>query len=425
MFPPQSPSQPQGQFFTGARPPAPPAPRAVPAPAVPVPLPTAAPAAPAEHAVAASATAPGPTPTGVQPYDGSLDALLVWLAKHNGSDLHLAGGEAPRARINGDLVPLDTGPILNDRLEAMLRAIMSPRHAEQYEASSDVDLAYQLGEKLRFRVNVMRERGHAAAVMRTIPTTVKTVEELGLPTPMHDLTTLKRGLVLVCGPTGSGKSTSLAAMINLANRTRRGHIITIEDPLEFPHESLLCKITQREVGTDTATFASGLRAAMRQDPDIILVGELRDQETTRIALEAAETGHLVFATMHTKSALETIDRFVGQFPDAIQNQVRMQLAQVLEGVIVQQLVKTVDGNSRAAAREILLLDSASRALIRNHKLAQITSVLQAGASRGMTTMDADLARLVTSRVITRETAEEAALFPDELASRLTSAARRS
>lgn len=421
MFPPRT--QPEGQLFTGARTPAPPAPRAVPAPASSVPLPTAAPAAPTEHVVPAPAEATT-TATGERTYPGTLNDLLVWLAKSNGSDLHLAGGEPARARINGDLVVADTGPIPNSQLEAWLRAIMEPRHAETYLMTNDVDLAYQLGEHLRFRVNVMRERGRIAAVMRIIPTTVKTVEELGLPPAMCDLTALKRGMVLVCGPTGSGKSTTLAALINLANRTRRGHIITIEDPVEFPHQSLGCKVTQREVGSDTATFASGLRAAMRQDPDIILVGELRDQETTRIALEAAQTGHLVFATMHTKSALETIDRFVGQFPDSIQNQVRVELAQVLEGVIVQQLIKTVDGNGRAAAREILLLEDASRALIRNHKLAQITSVLQGGVSRGMTTMDLDLARLVNAGTITREAALAAALFPDELTARLAPGARR-
>ncbi|WP_251151313.1 PilT/PilU family type 4a pilus ATPase [Cellulosimicrobium sp. Marseille-Q4280] len=419
------PTSPMPQLFTGAPRPVPPAPRAVPAPAAPVALPTATPTAPTEHVEPTSPGAPMPMPTGVQPFNGTLDTMLVWLAENNGSDLHLAGGEVPRARINGDLIPMDYGPILTEHLETMLGAIMSARHAAQFKATNDVDLAYQLGEKLRFRVNVMRERGRIAAVMRTIPTAVKTVEELGLPTALCNLATLKRGLVLVCGPTGSGKSTTLAAMINLANRTRRGHIITIEDPVEFPHASLQSKVTQREVGADTESFASGLRAAMRQDPDIILVGELRDQETTRIALEAAETGHLVFATMHTKSALETVDRFAGQFPDALQNQVRMQLAQILEGVIVQQLVKTVDGNGRAAAREILLLDTASRALIRSDKLAQITSVLQGGVSRGMTTMDMDLARLVNAGVITREAAAEAALFPDELATRLSAAARRS
>lgn len=421
MFPPRS--QPEGQLFTGARTPTQAPPRAVPAPAAAVPLPTATPTAPTEHTVPAPAQATS-TPSGERTYPGTLNDLLTWLAQSNGSDLHLTGGEPARARINGDLVVADTGPIPNAQLEAWLGAIMEPRHAQTFANTNDVDLAYQLGQNLRFRVNIMRERGRIASVMRIIPTTVKTVEELGLPPSMCDLTALKRGMVLVCGPTGSGKSTTLAAMINLANRTRRGHIITIEDPVEFPHESLGCKVTQREVGSDTATFASGLRAAMRQDPDIILVGELRDQETTRIALEAAQTGHLVFATMHTKSALETVDRFVGQFPDAVQNQVRVELAQVLEGVIVQQLLKTVDGNSRAAAREILLLEDSSRALIRNHKLAQITSVLQGGVGRGMTTMDLDLARLVNSGTITREAAMAAALFPDELTARLSPAARR-
>nr|WP_276513275.1 PilT/PilU family type 4a pilus ATPase [Cellulomonas hominis] len=349
---------------------------------------------------------------------------MRWLVHHKGSDLLLAGDEVPCAFLNGDLVDVPAaGPILDSHLHRMLVAIMDERQAAQFEASGDVDLAYQVGTAARFRVNVARSRGKVSAVMRAIPTTVLTAEELDLPPHVCDLAKLRRGLVLTCGVTGSGKSTTMAALVNLANRTRAGHIVTIEDPIEFPHTSIRSKVTQREVGQDTASFDSGLRAAMRQAPTLILVGELRDPETARIALEAAETGHLVLATLHTKSAHETVDRFVGMFPDSIQNLVRMQLASALEAVIVQQLVKTVDGNGRVAAREVLFLDTASRALIRQNKLAGITSVIQSGGARGMTTMDADLARLVLQGRITKEAAAEAALNPDELADRLTSTRR--
>lgn len=408
------------QFFTGAPAPRPAQPRVIPAPAAPVPVPVASPVRPVEHVVQEEVST---TPAGIAPYTGTLDALLRWLVDHHGSDLHLSGDEVPFARINGELNPLAVGPTPSGRLEQMIAGILNERQGKQFADTNDVDLAYELDAHTRFRVNVMRNRGKVAAVMRTIPTKVKTVEDLELSPALCALAALPRGLVLVVGQTGSGKSTTLAALVNLANRTRRGHIITIEDPVEFPHNSILSKVTQREVGEDTATFDSGLRAAMRQDPDIILVGELRDQETTRIALEAAETGHLVFATMHTKSASETIDRFVSQFPDGIQNQIRMALSSALEAVVVQTLVKTVDGNGRVAAREILLLDPASRSLIRQHKLAQITNVLQSGGGRGMTTLDADLARLVAAGQTTREAAEAVALDPDELAERLNSMRR--
>lgn len=345
----------------------------------------------------------------------SLDELLAWVVDADASDLHLSADSAPAARLHGSLSPIDgTGTISALRLEAMLNGIMNERQRKEFAASGDMDLAYALGRTARFRVNIFRQRGKIGSVMRTIPSRVRTVEEMGIPLPLQDLAMLPRGLVLVTGPTGSGKSTLLASLIDHANRNRRCHIITLEDPIEFAHTSQMSVVTQREIHEDTDSFASGLRAALREDPDIILVGEMRDLETTQVAIEAAETGHLVFGTMHTKSTFETVARAVNIFPEGLQNQIQTTLASCLEAVVTQTLIKTIDGTGRTAAREVMMLDPAIRNLIRNGKLEQITSHLQTGLERGMYTLNADLARLVREKCISYEDAAMAASDLTEL-----------
>ena len=349
----------------------------------------------------------------------SLDEMLHWIISADASDLHLAAGCAPSARVHGALSPIpSTGTISAARLERMLNGIMNERQRAEFEVHNDIDLSYSLGHTARFRVNIFRQRGKVGSVMRAIPTRIRTVEDMEIPETIRALAMLPRGLVLVTGPTGSGKSTLLAALVDLANRTRRAHILTIEDPIEFTHESQLSVVTQREVHEDTDSFASGLRAGLRQDPDIILVGEMRDLETTQAAIEAAETGHLVFGTMHTKSAPETVSRAVNMFPKEVQNQIQTTLASCLEAVITQTLVRTIDGTGRTAAREVMMLASDSRNLIRTGKLEQLPSVLQTGFERGMYTLNADLARLVRENRIAYEEAALAASDLTELDSKL-------
>ncbi|WP_156250984.1 type IV pilus twitching motility protein PilT [Pseudactinotalea terrae] len=323
--------------------------------------------------------------------------MLTWVYRNDASDLHLAADAPPRVRLHGDLIDMPGyGPIASRHLEAMLYAIMDERRRRVFEEHHDMDLAHALGDKARFRVNIFRHRRKIGAVMRLIPTKVRTADELDLPDSIQKLAGLTRGLVLVCGPTGSGKSTLLASLVDLANRTRKAHIVTIEDPIEFTHSSQLSVVSQREVGDDTDSFASGLRAVLRQDPDIILVGEMRDLETVRAALEAADTGHLVFGTLHSKSAHETVSRLVNMFPDEVQNQIQQNLGAALEAVIVQALVKTKDGRGRVPAREVMLMEHGLRSQIRSGKLEQIKSALQTGAQAGMHTMDTDLVRLVVA-----------------------------
>jgi twitching motility protein PilT len=349
----------------------------------------------------------------------SLDEMLTWIVANGASDLHLSAGNAPSARLHGALSPIpSTGVISAAHLEQMLTAVMNERQRETFAATHDMDLAYALGHDARFRVNIFRQRGRIGAVMRAIPTKVRTVEEMEIPDSLRALAGLARGLVLVTGPTGSGKSTLLASLIDLANRTRRAHILTIEDPIEFTHNSKLAVVTQREVHEDTESFSSGLRAGLRQDPDIILVGEMRDLETTQAAIEAAETGHLVFGTMHTKSAPETVSRAVNMFPKEVQNQIQTTLASCLEAVITQTLVPTIDGSGRCAAREVMMLGPDSRNLIRSGKLEQLPTVLQTGFERGMYTLNADLARLVKENKISYETAAECASDLTELDGKL-------
>ncbi len=345
--------------------------------------------------------------------DVSLDQLLGWVVDNGASDLHLTADGTPNVRLHGSLTPVEgAGPIDAGHLEQMLTGIMNDRQREEFETRNDIDLSYTLDDVARFRVNVFRQRGNIAAVLRTVPTRIRTVDELSIPQPIRDLVNLPRGLVLVTGQTGSGKSTLLASLMDLANRTRRAHILTIEDPIEFTHQSQLSLVNQREVHEDTTSFATALRASLRQDPDIIMLGEMRDLETTHAAIEAAETGHLVFGTMHTKSAPEAVSRAVNMFPKEIQNQIQTTLASCLEAVITQTLIKTVDGTGRAPAREVMMLGPDSRNLIRNGKLEQLPSVLQTGAERGMHTLNADLARLVKEE---RVSYEEAAANASDLA----------
>ena len=288
----------------------------------------------------------------------------------------------------------------------MLYTVLTQRQREVFEANLELDFAYALPGRARFRVNLYRQRDSVGAAFRVIPTEVKPLEHLGLPSSVAGFAALPRGFVLVTGPTGSGKSTTLASLVDLANRTRREHIMTVEDPIEFLHKHKSCLVNQREVGQDTHSFSNALKHALRQDPDIIMVGEMRDLETISVALTAAETGHLVFATLHTQDAAQTIDRVIDVFPPSQQQQVRVQLAGALQGILSQQLCRTADGTGRALAAEVLVATPAIRNLIREGKTHQVYSALQAGAAHGMSTMDQHLAALVRAGRVGYEVAAE-------------------
>jgi twitching motility protein PilT len=332
-----------------------------------------------------------------------LDDLLIHVLETGGSDLHLTAGAPPTVRKSGDMRAIDGHGILKPTmLQETLYGIMTERQRKVFEEELELDFAYSVPGHARFRVNLYQQRSSIGAVMRLIPWEILPLESLGMPSIIGDFAELKRGLVLVTGPTGSGKSTTLAAVIDKINRTRRGHILTIEDPVEFLHEHRGCLVNQREVGQDTHGFRSALKHALRQDPDVILVGELRDLDTISVALTAAETGHLVFATLHTQSAQDTITRIVDVFPADQQQQVRTQLASTLQGVVCQTLAKTVDGKGRAAAVEVMVCNSGIRAMIRDGKLQQIQGALQAGSKDGMQTLNAHLAALVKAGRISYE-----------------------
>jgi twitching motility protein PilT len=299
-------------------------------------------------------------------------------------------------------------------IRVLIYRILSTEQQKQLETKRQFDFSYSIPGLARFRVNAYFQRASLGAAFRQIPARIKTLEELGMPERLYELGELPRGLVLVTGPTGSGKSTTLASLIDRINRTRSDHILTIEDPIEFLHSHRRCVVNQREIGEDATSFAEGLRAALRQDPDVILVGEMRDLETIATALTAAETGHLVFATLHTQSAPQTIDRVIDAFPAEQQGQVRVQLAATLQGVVTQNLVPTADGLGRTAALEILVPDDGVRNLIRQAKVEQIYSVMQTSSSRGMLTMEQSLADLTLRRVITSEVAYSRSSRPDQL-----------
>ena len=337
-------------------------------------------------------------------FDGSerarsqLDALLRIMVERGASDLHLRCGEPPILRLHGEMLRLEHAPLEPVGVDAMLRSIMPERNRREYLDSSDTDYAYELEGLARFRANALKDRRGPAAVFRQIPATVVTVEQMGITPEVQKLCQLNKGLVLVTGPTGSGKSTTLCALIDLVNRSRSDHVITIEDPIEFVHPSKRCLITQRQVGVHTGSFKSALRAALREDPDIILVGELRDLETVSIAIETAETGHLVFGTLHTTTAAGTIDRIIDQFPADRQSQIRVMLAESLKGVISQTLCKKI-GGGRVAAREVLLSITAVTNLIREGKTFQIPTVMQTSKRLGMVTLNDALLELVDGALI--------------------------
>jgi twitching motility protein PilT len=335
----------------------------------------------------------------------SIDTLLEQVAERNASDLHVTAGSPPVLRMRGQLSPLEGYDVLtSEDTRELLYRILSTEQQKLLEIGRQLDFSHAVPGVARFRVNVYFQRDSVGAAFRLVPTLIKSAEELGLPTVLRELAVRPRGLVLVTGPTGSGKSTTLATMIDEVNRTRSLHILTIEDPIEFLHEHQRCIINQREIGADAKGFAEALRAALRQDPDVILVGEMRDLETISTALTAAETGHLVLATLHTQSAPSTIDRIIDVFSAEQQSQVRTQLAASLQGVVTQTLMPTADGRGRVPALEVLLPDDAVRNLIRQGKVEQIYSVMQTNTTRGMQTMEQSLADLVLRRVITYQTA---------------------
>jgi twitching motility protein PilT len=345
----------------------------------------------------------------------SIDELLTEMTALDASDLHITPGVQPVVRIRGDLTRLDGFEKLTpDGTRELVYRMMTTEQQKLLETRRNVDLAYALPGVARFRVNVYFQRSSIGAAFRMIPTEIKSLDALGLPAQLGDFATKPRGLVLVTGPTGSGKSTTLATLIDLINRTRSQHILTIEDPIEFLHWHRNCIVNQREIGPDATSFADALRAALRQDPDVILVGEMRDLETISTALTAAETGHLVFATLHTQSAPTTIDRIIDVFPAEQQDQVRIQLASTLQGVVTQTLVPTADRRGRVGALEILIPDDAVRNLIRQGKIEQIYSVMQTGVGRGMQTMEQALADLTLRQVVTKDVALSRSSRPDQL-----------
>ena len=340
-----------------------------------------------------------PSPNGSEAARIEIDALLRQLVEKSGSDLHLRVGEPPIIRMHGEMTRIGGAqPLSNERLESMLLSIMPERNRHEYSELNDTDFAYEITGLARFRCNALRDRKGAGAVARVIPATVVTTDQLGLSTEVQQLCFLTKGLVLVTGPTGSGKSTTLCALIDLINRVRTDHVITIEDPIEFVHQNKSCLITQRQVGVHTSSFKHALRAALREDPDIVLVGELRDLETMSIAIETAETGHLVFGTLHTTTASSTIDRMIDQFPPDRQEQIRVMLSESLKGVISQTLCKKI-GGGRVAAREILLSIPAVSNLIREGKTFQIPSIMQTSRRLGMVTLNDALIELVDKKQV--------------------------
>jgi twitching motility protein PilT len=341
--------------------------------------------------------------------------VITRMTEERASDVHLSPGFPPAIRVRGRVIPLDGyAPLTPQETRDTVYSLLNDDQRKRFESHKQLDLAYAVPGVARFRVNCFFQRGAISAAFRRIPHEIPKLQELGLPAVLEEFTRKPRGFVLVTGPTGSGKSTSLAAMVDIINREREEHILTIEDPIEFLHGHQSCIVNQREIGADAEDFALALKSALREDPDVILVGEMRDLETISTALTAAETGHLVFATLHTQSTAQTVDRIIDIFPAEQQSQVRMQLSIALQGIVTQQLLPTADGSGRVVGCEVLVPTPAVRNLIREGKTHQIYSAIQTSGSLGMQTMDAHLAQLVRMGRITRKLAEQRASVPEEL-----------
>ena len=337
--------------------------------------------------------------------------LLAFAVEQGASDCHLSSGEPPMLRIHGDVKKLDHAPLTQEQVHSMVYDIMSDSHRKLFEETRDVDFSFEMGDVARFRVNVFMQRKGEAAVFRTIPTKILALDQLGMPPVMRELCRKEKGLILLTGPTGSGKSTTLAAMVDFINNDFEGHVLTIEDPIEFVHKSKKCLINQRELGPHTLSFANALRAALREDPDVILVGEMRDLDTIQLALTAAETGHLVLSTIHTSSAPDTVNRVIDVFPPGQQAQIRTQFAESIEAVITQTLVKK-KGGGRVAAVEIMTGSTAVRNLIREGKIHQLPGTMQVSQKDGMQTMDMSLTDLVSRGLVTKEEAQTKSMTPN-------------
>ena len=344
----------------------------------------------------------------------NLRALLEEMIEKDASDLHIVAGERPKLRVDGDILSASTEDVLTPKDTLSLAySVLTENQKKRFETDSELDFSFGIQNLARFRGNCFKQRGCVSLVIRQIPFTVRTFDELGLPPIVAKLAEKPRGLVLVTGPTGSGKSTTLAAMIDKINKELKGHIITVEDPIEFIHRHQQCLVNQREVGTDTNSFAAALKYALRQDPDVVLIGEMRDLETTQSALTIAETGHLAFATLHTNSAAETINRIIDIFPAHQQSQIRAQLAFVLEGVVTQTLLQKAKGRGRVMAAEIMVCTPAIRALIRDDKVHQIVSSMQAGKKHGMQTLNDALYQLYMQRDVVKEECLRVSSDPNE------------
>lgn len=347
-----------------------------------------------------------------------IEEILARAYKNGASDIHIAAGAPPKMRVNGELLQMDYQFLSPDKTKQLLAKLLSKESTEIFEEHGDMDFAHQIKNVCRFRVNYFKQRNSWAAVFRSLSNNIPDASKLGIPDAVMDMYTRKRGLVLVTGPTGSGKSTTLASIIDAINKTRRENIITLEDPIEYLHYHNLSTVTQREIGVDTKSFANGVRAALREDPDVILIGEMRDPETIQTAITAAETGHLVFSTLHTIGAAATIDRIIDSFPSGQQNQVRAQLASVLECVVSQQLIPKSNGSGRVAAFEVMLGNIAVKNLIRENKITQITSQIQVNKQFGMILMDDYLLELYKHGTISKEKAIEFSVDKTGMASKL-------